>query len=292
MRIRLMENFRALFYAPYYAAFSLGFYELEGVDVELVRSDTPGDAIARLLDGTIDLTWAGPMRVMLAHDQDPQSPLVSFCEVVARDPFFLIGNCQPFTLSDLKRLRFATVAEVPTPWMCLQLDLREAGLDPAALARTGDRSMAENLAALRSGHVDAIQAFEPYASIAEAEQLGTVLYTASSRGPTVYTAFVATRSRIDQSRDAFAAMTRAIAGTEQWIYSHSAAEFAAAVRSFFPEIEDEILARSLARYRDNLLWARKPEMSRAGFGRLGASFFSGGALRRRPSYEDCVEDLE
>src|SRR5271166_3411446 len=154
MKIRLMENFRALLYAPYYAALTLGFYEQEGVDVELLSSDTPGGAIAGLLDGAIDLTWGGPMRVMLAHDQDPHSPLVSFCEVVARDPFFLIGNCANFTLADLKRLKFASVAEVPTPWMCLQLDLREAGLDPAALTHISDRSMAENLAALRDGRLD------------------------------------------------------------------------------------------------------------------------------------------
>jgi NitT/TauT family transport system substrate-binding protein len=288
MRIRLMENFRALLYAPYYAALTLGFYGQEGVDVELVGSDTPGDAIARLLDGSIDLTWGGPMRVMLAHDQDPHSPLVSFCEVVARDPFFLIGNCESFTLSDLKRLRFATVAEVPTPWMCLQLDLGEAGLDPAALARTSDRSMTENLAALRDGQLDVMQAFEPYASMAEAERLGTVLYAASSRGPTVYTTFTGTRSGIAQNREAFAAMTRAIARMEQWLYAHSPAEFAAATRPFFPAVQDEILARSLARYRDGAVWARKPEMSRTGFDRLGASFFSGGALKRRPVYEECA----
>lgn len=288
MRIRLMENFRALFYAPYYAAFTLGFYEQEGLDVELVNSDTPGDAIAHLLDGSIDITWAGPMRVMLAHDQDLHSPLVSFCEVVARDPFFLIGNCEPFTLPDLKGLRFATVAEVPTPWMCLQLDLRDAGLDPATLALTSNRSMEDNFAALRNGQLDVMQAFEPYASMAQAERIGTVLYAASGRGPTVYTAFVAARSAIAQNREAFAAMTRAIAKMEQWLYSHSPAEFAAATRSFFPAVQEEILVRSLARYRDGLVWARKPEMSRAGFDRLGASFFSGAALRRRPAYEECV----
>jgi NitT/TauT family transport system substrate-binding protein len=288
MKIRLMENFRALLYAPYYAALNLGLYEQEGVDVELVGSDTPGGAIARLLDGSIDLTWGGPMRVMLAHDQDPHSPLVSFCEVVARDPFFLIGKCESFSLSDLRGLRFATVAEVPTPWVCLQLDLREIGLDPSALPQTRNRSMAENLAALRDSQLDVVQAFEPYVSMAEAERLGTVLHAASSRGPTVYTTFTATRNGIAQNRDAFAAMTRAMARMEQWLYAHSPAEFAAATRSFFPALPDEILICSLARYRDVAIWARTPEMSRAGFDRLGESFFSSGALSRRPVYEECV----
>ena len=78
MPIRLMENFRAVFYAPYYATYALGFYEREGVKVELMTSDAPGDAVPKLTDGTVDLTWGGPMRVMKAHDQDAHSPLVNF----------------------------------------------------------------------------------------------------------------------------------------------------------------------------------------------------------------------
>src|SRR5215207_1807726 len=125
MPIRLMENFRAVFYAPYYATYALGFYAREGVEVELLTSDAPGDAVPKLIDGTVDLTWGGPMRVMKAHDQDPNAPLVNFCEVGSHDPFFLIGrkSPQPFRLGDLPQAKFASVSEVPTPWMCLQQDL-------------------------------------------------------------------------------------------------------------------------------------------------------------------------
>src|SRR5690349_22411792 len=92
MKLRLSENFRAVFYAPFYATYALGLFAKEGLDVELADSATPGDAMARLLDRTIDVSWGGPMRVMKAHDQDPGSPLVCFGEVVARDPFYLVGR--------------------------------------------------------------------------------------------------------------------------------------------------------------------------------------------------------
>jgi ABC-type nitrate/sulfonate/bicarbonate transport system substrate-binding protein len=69
MRIRLAENFRAVFYAPFYATQALGFYAREGVDVELIASSGPGDGVAALLDGTVDITWGGPMRVMKAREQ-------------------------------------------------------------------------------------------------------------------------------------------------------------------------------------------------------------------------------
>src|SRR5215510_4806504 len=68
MPIRFAENFRAVFYAPFYAAQSLGFYAGEGVEVELVTSSNPGDGVLALLNDTIDITWGGPMRVMKAHD--------------------------------------------------------------------------------------------------------------------------------------------------------------------------------------------------------------------------------
>jgi NitT/TauT family transport system substrate-binding protein len=289
VKIRLMENFRAIFYAPYYATQALGFYANEGVDVELVSSDAPGDAIAHLANGAIDLTWGGPMRVMTAHDRDDRSPLLCFGEVVSRDPFFLIGNTAQFALSDLARLRFATVSEVPTPWMCLQHDLREAGIDPATVTRISDRTMPDNYAVLRAGQLDVMQAFEPFASMAEMDEAGEILYAGSSRGPTVYTAFIATRSKAAAQRDAFVAMTRGLARMQQWLYAHSGKELAEAVASFFPHVPQELLARSLQRYLDAGLWARDPAMSRPGFERLGASFVSGGALKRPPVFENCVD---
>jgi NitT/TauT family transport system substrate-binding protein len=289
VKIRLMENFRAIFYAPYYATLALGFYADESLDVELVFSDTPGDAITHLANGTIDLTWGGPMRVMTAHDRDEQSPLVCFGEVVSRDPFFLIGNCERFELSDLARLRFGAVSEVPTPWMCLQHDLREAGIDPASITKSNDHTMTDNYTALRDKQLDVMQAFEPFASLAEIDKAGKILYAASSRGPTVYTSFITTRSKIAAQRDVFTAVIRALAKMQQWLYTHSGKELAEVAGSFFPDVPQELLARSLQRYRDAGLWARDPSMSKAGFERLGASFLSGGMLKRAPVFEDCVD---
>ncbi len=291
MPIRLMENFRAVFYAPYYATHALGFYKREGMDVELLTSDAPGDAVPKLLDGSIDLTWGGPMRVMKAHDQDPLSPLVSFCEVVSHDPFFLIGrsSSKPFRLTDLQRMKFASVSEVPTPWMCLQQDLRDIGLAPAKLPHLSDRAMTRNYHALQAGDIEVMQAFEPFASMAEQDGAGEVLYAASTRGPTSYTAFIATRDACDKHRDAFAAMTRATAKMLNWVYANPPEELAAGVANFFPDVPKELLAHSLGRYRDASLWSRETRMIPQGFDRLGQSFVSGGSLAHPPRYDECVE---
>ena len=57
MRIRLGENFRAVFYAPFYAAHALEFYTREGIEVELLSSSTPGEGVSALSEGKLDVTW-------------------------------------------------------------------------------------------------------------------------------------------------------------------------------------------------------------------------------------------
>jgi NitT/TauT family transport system substrate-binding protein len=291
MPIRLMENFRAVFYAPYYATVALDFYKREGVEVELLTSDAPGDAVPKLIDGSIDVTWGGPMRVMRAHDQDRHSPLKNFCEVVSHDPFFLIGKKseRPFRLADLADKRFASVSEVPTPWMCLQQDLRDHGIDPSSLARFSDLAMARNYHALQAGDIDVMQAFEPFISMAEQDGAGDILYAASTRGPTAYTAFIATREACAKYRDEFAAMTRATAKMLAWLYANPADELAKAVATFFPDVPGDILASSLRRYQTAGLWSRETRMIPQGFTRLAQSLHSGGFIARMPGYDECVE---
>jgi len=291
MHIRVSENFRAVFYAPFYATQALGFHAREGVEIDLINSPMPAATAPALLDGTIDLSWGGPMRVMKARDIDLNSPLVCFCEVAARDPFFLVGrgDRSEFRLADLARLRLATVAEVPTPWLCLQHDLRQNGIDPDRLERVVNRTMAENLEALRNGELDVAQMFEPYASMALRDGIGKILYAASTRGPTVYTTFLASRDSIRRNRAAFDAMVRATRRTLAWVGEHSAQELADAVAPYYPHVAGELLASSLARYRDAGLWARSPQVSRQGFARLADSLKSGGFISSLQAYEDCVE---
>lgn len=292
MQIRLSENFRAAFYAPFYATLELGFLAREGVEVQLIDSATPGSAMTGLLDGSIDASWGGPMRIMKARDEPHGPPLVCFCEVVGKDPFYLVGRrqAQAFTLQDLPPLKFASVSEVPTPWLCLQHDLRELGIDPHSINRIDNRTMAENLESLRQGELDVAQMFEPYASMAVRQGIGNILHAASGRGATSYTTLIATREGIARKQPALAALVRAIGHTRTWILSHGADELATVVAPYFPSILREDLASAYDRYRQAGLWACETAVSRPGFQRLAESLLSGGFISRLPAYDDCVAD--
>ena len=291
MSLTLIENFRAVFYTPFYAAFALKAYEVEGLEVQRVMSANPAQTLHALRTGQGDVAWGGPIRLLLANNQQPNSGLVIFCEVVRRDPFFLVGR-EPkaaFQLTDLLDVRVATVSEVPTPWLCLQHDLRLAGLDPAQVNRIPDQTMPENLAALRAGDIDVMQTFQPFVEQAVAEGVGHIWSAAASRGLTAYTSLYTTRAFLARDPDSLLRMTRAMYRTQQWIATHTAAELAACVASYFPDLALPILTRALARYTTLRLWNRTPMLRPEGLVWLQAACLSGGYIQHRVPYEQCVD---
>src|SRR5271165_4818041 len=161
MTITLRESLRGLFYAPFYVALAHDAYANEGVAVGFISAPETGTAATAIMSGEVDVSWGGPMRVMQTWQEDPHCDLVSFAEVVTRDPFLLVGRqARPdFAVRDLRGARLAPVSEVPTPWMCLQEDLRRAGIAPATIERVRGGTMAENCAALLAGSVDVVQLF-------------------------------------------------------------------------------------------------------------------------------------
>ena len=291
MSITLLENFRAVFYTPFYAAFSLGAYEEAGVDVRIETSPDPARNAELLMSGEAQVSWGGPMRVLVAYDKNPECGLKVFCEVVCRDPFFLIGR-EPnagFRMSDLVGPRIATVSEVPTPWMCLQHDLRLAGLDPQSLNRVSDRTMGENADALRAGDADVIQVFQPFAEELIREGAGHAWYQAAERGLTTYTAFYAPDSFLRESPESALGMTRAMAKAERWLADNDAEAVASLVKPWFEDMDPALLTAAVARYKNLGLWNRNPHLAQASFEWLRAACLSGGLITTGVSYEQAVD---
>jgi NitT/TauT family transport system substrate-binding protein len=292
MAIVLQESLRAAFYAPFYAAVALGAYDEEGVAVEFLPAPRPGEAPNSLASGAADVVWGGPMRVMTRYDMDAACDLVCFCEVVTRDPFFLVGRTPrpDFALPMLATVKLATVSEVPTPWMCLQEDLRRAGLDPARLDRIAERAMADNVAALRAGTVDVVQIFQPQAEALLTDGVGHIWYAQADRGPSSYTCFYARRGVLEARADELQRMTRAIFRVQKWLHAAPSAALAQAITQFFPDTPVAQLTAVCARYRTLGVWGRDPVLPRAGYDRLKAGLLSGGLITRDTPFETAVDN--
>ena len=291
MALVIQESLRGLFYAPYYAALALGAYEGEGIEVRFVSAPTPSQAPDALFDGSVDVAWGGPMRVNQLYEQRAGCDLVCFAEAVTRDPFLLVGREQrgAFHPRLLTGLRIGTVSEVPTPWLCLQEDLRRAGVDPGSLDRVADRSMAENMAALRRGELDVVQLFEPLAEALIAAGDGHLWYAAAERGLCSYTSFYARRETLAARRDEIAKLVRALYRTQKWLHRQLPDALADVVKPYFPAVPQTVLVAAVARYRSLGIWGADPILPRSGYQRLLAGLVSGGFVRGTP-FETAVDN--
>jgi len=291
MRLKLFENYRFVLYAPFYAAHATGAYAAEGLEVDLLPSPGPGLTEAALLAGEAEAMWMGPIRIMKAHEQDANSPLTAFAEVVCRDPFSLVGATPNpgFKFADLLGKRFASTSEVPTPWLCLEGDLYDAGIDPARLERVIGRTMQENVAGLSAGDIDVAQIFEPFVEVA-VRRGAHVWLPASARGRTSYTVFATTRQRLAADPEPFHRMVRAIYKTQQWVQAQSPQALADAIADYFPALDRAVLAGALARYKAQGVWGTDPVLPEEGFDRLRRALLASGFLSRTVPFVECVDN--
>jgi NitT/TauT family transport system substrate-binding protein len=289
--VTLIENFRAVFYAPFYAAEALGAYVAEGLEVRITMSSEAGSTLVSLNAGAGDVSWGGPLRIMKALDNDRAGGYVGFCEVVGRDPFFLVGRTPnpEFRVQDVRGKRLAVVTEVPTPWICLQYDLRNAGIDPASMQLTAPRTMAQNAAVLAAGDADVIQVFQPFAEELVESGAGHVWYAAASRGPTSYTSFNTTRAFLERNPETAAGMTRAMHRTLRWIASHDGNALAAVIGRYFESLPRARLAACIDRYKALGLWNTEPTFHREGVEWLREAMLAAGFIRTRLAFEECVD---
>ena len=291
MTITLIENFRCVFYTPFYAPVALGTYAAEGLDVRIRTSPAAEQTIHALVAGEGEVSWGGLSRLMGMLEKGPADPPVAFCEVIARDPFFLIGR-EPnpdFAFRDLIGKKVAIVSEVPAPWMCLQYDLKCAGIDWSEIERTPDGTMAQNVEAFRGGDIDVVQVFHPYAHALTASGAGHVWYAAAKRGLASYTTLNTTRGFARREPDVLVRMCRAVYRAQQWIASNSGSALAEVVAEWFPGTPREVLGACFDDYKRLGVWSSSPLVSHAGFDFIRDAGLSMGRVRKRFEFDDCVD---
>jgi len=292
MKIRLYENLRTVVYTPFYLAAQRGYWARFGLDVEIVLSAKPAETAEGLLAGRVNASWGGPMRVMMHHDRDPACPLVCFGQVVARDPFLLVGRApnRDFRFRDLLGQRIAVATDVPTPWMTFQDDLSRAGVDPAALSRLPDAAMARNFQSFLDGDADVVQVLEPYATMAVRSGAGHIWHRFAERGDIGYTTFYTTRAFAERHPDACRGLLHGIELALQAVKSDPIDTIVAELAGHFPDLDPKVLGEAVKGYRRSGLWASTTALPASATVRLKAALLSGGLISRDIPHGAFVQD--
>ena len=103
-KVTVAEVAHSIFYAPQYAAISKGYFEEEGIDVDLTL--TPGaDAVtAAVLSGDVQIGFSGTEATIYVYNGGEKDYLQVFASLTKRDGAFLVSRekIDNFTLDDLR----------------------------------------------------------------------------------------------------------------------------------------------------------------------------------------------
>ena len=103
-KVKVAEVTHSIFYAPQYVAHSLGYFEEEGLDVELILIPGADKVAAAVLSGDVNIGFCGTEATIYVHNQGEKDYLVTFAGLTKRDGSFLVSRKKydNFKLSDLK----------------------------------------------------------------------------------------------------------------------------------------------------------------------------------------------
>jgi NitT/TauT family transport system substrate-binding protein len=290
--VRLNEVVHSIFYAPQYVALNKGFFEEEGLKIELSTGQGADKTMTALLSGQADIGFMGPEATIYVYNQGKEDYAVIFAQLTQRDGSFLVGR-QPepdFKWENLKGKTIIGGRPGGVPEMTLEYILKQHGVEPFK-----DVDLITNLqftataGAFKGGTGDYVALFEPTASMLEAEGAGTIVASiGKAGGPIAYTAYSALESYIKKNPDIIQKFTNAIYKGQIWIEQHTPEEIAREIQPFFPDTDIKLLTTVVKRYKEQDTWCKNPVMIPETLDHLQEIIQTAGELDKRVPYDKIV----
>ena len=103
VEVKLAEVTHSIFYAPLYVAIENGYFEEQGIDLELVLTSGADKVSAAVLSNTVEIGFAGPESAVYVYTNGEKDYLVNFAGLTKRDGQFIVARekIDDFNIEDL-----------------------------------------------------------------------------------------------------------------------------------------------------------------------------------------------
>lgn len=130
--VKIGEVARTIFYAPLYAAIEEGFFEEEGLNIELTTIPGGDKTMTTLLSGGIDLALIGAETSIYVAGQNPNDAVIDFAQLTQTDGTFLVAREEvaDFDWNMLKGSTFLGQRVGGMPQMAGEFVLKGHGINP------------------------------------------------------------------------------------------------------------------------------------------------------------------
>ena len=293
-KIKVAEVTHSIFYAPQYVAHALGYFEEEGLDVELLLVPGADKVAASVLSGDVQIGFCGSEATIYIYNQGQEDYLVNFAGLTKRDGSFIVSRekIENFTLDDLKGKTIIGGRIGGMPEMTLEYTLTEAGIDPKNdLNIDTSIEFAAMSGAFIGGTGDFVSLFEPNALQLEQQGYGYVVASLGELGGVVpYTAYNAKKSYIENNPDVIEGFTKAIQKGLDYVHNHTSKEIAKNIQDYFPDISKNDLETIIDRYKNIDSWFTTTYITEENFNHIQEIAENAGQLDKRAPFDKLVNN--
>ena len=293
-KIRLCEVTHSLFYTPQYLAMALGYFQEEGLQVELSNGGGADNVMTALLTNEADIGLMGCEANIYVYLQGKKDYPKVVGQLTKRDGSFLVAR-EKIDNFDYSNMQGKTVLMGRTggmPAMILQYVLNNKGYTNGQNITMDYTIQFSALApAFTGGNGDYVPLFEPVASQLELEGKGYIVSAIGhDSGEIPYTCYTTSQEFIDKKADKLEKFLRAVWKGVEYVNTHTASECARLVAPYFEGTSMDLLTRAIQNYKTYDMWMTTPVTSVDGFVRIQEIMKNAGELQQRVPYEAIVDN--
>lgn len=300
--LRISEVTHSLFYAPLYVAINNGYFEDEGLKIELTNAGGSDTVMSSLISNSADIGLMGPESCVYVRNSGMKNAPVIFAQLTACDGSFLVGrdnNASAFDWEDLKGTHVIAGRKGGMPAMTLQYILEEIkGMTTGAELTEGvdvklDTTIAFNLttSSFVAGTGDYCTMFDPTASQCELDNTGYIVAALGDEVKDVpYTCFVATNSYLKSNGKKLDKFMRALKKGYNYLVNATDTEIVNALKPSFTTTSDELILASVKNYIRIGAYASSFELKESSWNNMLDIIENAGELKARVSWTDAVNN--
>ena len=291
-KVRLNEVTHSVFYAPLYLAIELGYFEEEGIEIELTNGGGADKSMTAILSGSADIGLMGPEAAIYVYNEGRENHPVVFGQLTKRDGSFLFSrNPEPdFKWEDLEGKHIIAGRKGGVPAMTLEYVLNQHGLyNGENVTLNFDIAFNLQAGAFEGGTGDYTTLFEPTASDMQAAGKGYIVASVGeASGEIPYTAFMCSKKYLQKNAKTIQAFLRAVQRAEKYIQTESETTCAQKLVPQFAGTSVESLTQTMISYKTIDAWMHDMCMKEESFNRLMDVMQNAGELDTRAKYSDLV----
>ena len=293
-KVRLAEVTHSSFYAPLYVAIENGYFEEEGIDLELILTPGADKVSAAVLSNDVEIGFAGAESAIYVYNQEESDYLRIFSGLTKRDGQFIVArdNYEDFSLEDLYGKEILVGRSTGMPALNFLNGLKNMGIDIDKININYSVEFAALSGSFIGGTGDFVNLFEPNATSLEENGYGHVVASVGvMSGEVPYTAFYARKSYIEENPEIIEGFSKAIAKAITYTLENDATKVAEGIIDQFPDTDVSELALMIDRYKEYDCWLENPFVSEELFTNLEDFLIDFDLLNDYVPYEDLVNNF-